>query len=585
MHKTIAKAMFSNNFSRDRNLVIIVVDIRSIPLLGLPKSVTVMWFFYAKIAIRYPMRQNHAILRLNESTQEDNFMTMKSASRSNEASKSNQKKPASRSRRRPRGVPTALVAALLVVAIFFGGLVGFVVANKTNSYRAKLETANARITELENILTMMGFSEGVSDPGDFIFDDSGTDDEQYDLSGDTVDDSSVLWNEDGFVSGMLEETGEEVVVAEFNGGQLLSSEVIAPYNDQLATEAFGYGDTDVDAAETLQTVMENLVADKICYLKAEELGLTTLTAEDDQAIAESCEADFKEQKDFYRDSVNTTGMTDEDADAAVVAYLQDEIGISLESMIEEATQAYWRTKLFNEVTKDVTVTDEEVQAAYDSLLADQKVRFAEYPDDYEFAIMSGETIAYNLEGYRYVKHILLSFDDPEVATQVEDLYYQISELDPATDFEQITALQEELNGYYTELDAQAETIIAELNAGADFDALIEKYGEDEAAEYEPVKSVGYTVSAASVNQFSDDFIEGCMMLEKVGDVSVPIHSVGGVHIIKYVGDVVPGEVALDSIRSTIESEVLSDKQDSAYVEQEAQWITAADAKYYPERLQ
>lgn len=510
-------------------------------------------------------------------------MTMKSTPKS-----TGKKKPQTASkprRRRSRGVPAALVAALLIIAIFFGGLVGFVVANKTNTFRAQLDTANARITELENILTMMGFSEGVSDPSDFIFDDTDSSDELGDLSGETVDESSVLWNEDGLVGGMLEETGEEIVVAEFNGGQLLSSEVINPYNDQLATEAFGFGDVETDAADTLQMVMETLVADKICYLKAEELGLTTLSEADNQAILESCEADFKEQMDFYRDSVNLTGMTDEEAEAAVIAYLQDEIGITLEGMIEEATQVYWRSKLFDEVTKDVTVTAEEVQAAYDALLADQKERFGEYPDDYEFAIMSGETIAYNLEGYRYVKHILLTFDDPEVATKVEDLYYQISELDPSADFEQITALQEELNGYYTELDAEAEAIVAELNAGADFDALIEKYGEDEAMEYEPVKSIGYTVSATSVNQFSDDFIEGCMMLENIGDVSVPLHSVGGVHIIKYVGDAAPGEVPLDSIRSVLEAEVLADKQEESYVEQEAQWIVDANATYYPERLQ
>lgn len=508
-------------------------------------------------------------------------MTMKSAPKAPA-----KKKSASKSRRRrPRGVPAALVAVLLVIAIFFGGLVGFVVANKTNSFRAQLDSANARITELENILTMMGFSEGISDPGDFIFDDSGLDDEAIDLSGDVIDDSSILWNEDGLVSGMLEETGEEVVVAEFAGGQLLSSEVINPYNDQLATEAFGYGDADVDAGETLQMVMETLVADKICYLKAEEMGLTTLTEADNQAILESCEYDFKEQMDFYRDSVDITGMTDEEADAAVAAYLDSEIGITLEAMIEEATQAYWRTKLFDEVTKGVTVTPEEVQTAYNELLADQKQRFAEYPDDYEFAIMSGETIAYNLEGYRYVKHIMLTFDDPDVATQVEDLYYQISELDPEADFEQITALQEQLNGYYTDLDAEAEAIVAELNAGADFEALIEKYGEDEAMDYEPVKSLGYTVSAVSVSAFSDEFIEGSMMLENVGDVSVPIRSVGGVHIIKYIGDAVPGDVPLDSIRSIIEAEVLAEKQEIAYVEQEAQWITAANAVYYPERLQ
>lgn len=508
-------------------------------------------------------------------------MTMKSNPKATD-----KKKPASKSRRRrrARGVPAALVAALLVIAIFFGGLVGFVVANKTNSYRAQLETANARITELENILTMMGFSEGISDPDDFIFDDSGMEDEAIDMSGKTPNDSSILWNEDGFVGGMLEETGEEIVVAEFNGGQLLSSEVINPYNDQLATEAFGYGDADVDAAETLQIVMENLVADKICYLKAEEMGLTTLTEADNQAILENCEYDFNEQMNFYRDSVDLTGMTEEEAEAAVVAYLRDEIGITLEAMIEEATQSYWRNKLFNEVTKDVTVTPEEVQAAYDALLADQKERFAEYPDEYEFSIMSGETIAYNLEGYRYVKHIMLTFDNPDVATAVEDLYYQISELNPESDFEQITALQEQLNGYYTELDAEADAIVAELNAGADFDTLIEKYGEDDGMNYEPVKTVGYTVSAAS-ESFSDEFIEGCMMLENIGDVSVPLHSVGGVHIIKYVGDAAAGEVPLDSIRSIIEAEALAEKQEEAYIDIEAQWIVEADAKYYPERLQ
>lgn len=513
--------------------------------------------------------------------------THKSGSRdSGKPVNSNKKKPASKSRRcRVRGVPGALVAVLLIIAVFFGGLAGFVVANKTNTLRPQLEAATARINELENILTMMGFSEGISNPSDFIFDDSDNSDEVADLSGETVDESSVLWNEDGLVSGMLEETGEAIVVAEFNGGTLLSSEVINPYNDQLATEAFGFGDAEVDAADTLLTVMENLVADKICYMKAEELGLTTLTDADKQAIEASCKVDFQEQVDFYRDSVDLTGMTAEEADAAVVAYLRDEIGISFESMVEESTQAYWRAKLFDEVTKDVTVTPEEVQNAYNALLADQQERFAEYPDDYEFAILSGETIAYNLGNYRYIKHIMLTFDDPDVATQVEDLYYQISELDPATDFEQITALQTELDGYFADLDAQADSIVAELNAGADFDALIEKYGDDEAMDYEPVKTTGYIVSPTSVNQFSEDFIEACMMLPNVGDVSVPIRTSGGVHIVKYLGDTVPGAVPIDSIRTILEAEVLAEKQDTVYVEQEAQWIVDANPKYYPENLQ
>ncbi len=506
------------------------------------------------------------------------------ANKSSSNNRSEQTRSRSARRRRPRGVPHAVVAALLVITIFFGGLLGFVIANKTNTYHQQLTAAQARIVELENLLTMMGFSEGISDPNDFVFDDSDESDELGDLAGDSANQSTVLWNEDGLISGMLEDSGEPITVAEFNGGELLSTEVIEPYNDQLATEAFGFGDAEQDSGNTLQTVMETLVADKISYLKAQELGLTELTDADLAALTAEMQTYYDEQKAFYRDTVDVTGMTEAEADAALDAFLKDEIGITLESLIEEEKDEYWRTKLFNEVTKSETATAEEVQSAYDSLLADQKARFAEYPDDYEFAIMSGETIAYNLPGYRYVKHILLTFDNPQDAIAVEDLYAQIAELNAETDFEQITALQEQLNGYYTALDAKADAIIAELNAGADFDALMLQHGQDEDMAVEPAKTTGYTVSADSL-RFSADFVEGCMMLENVGDISVPIHTVSGVHIIKHVGDVTPGEVSIDAIRATLEAEVLAEKQELSYVEQEAQWITDAAVKYYPERLQ
>lgn len=485
-------------------------------------------------------------------------------------------------RRRAPGVPAALVAGLLVIALFFGGLMGFVAANKTNTYRSQLAAAQEEIVSLRNTLTMLGFSD-TSNLGDFAFDDSGTADEFGDLSGAGADDGNgVLWNGDGLAGGMMEDGGEPVVVAEFNGGELLSSEVVEPYNDEIASQAFGFADASSDSAQILQSVMENLVADKIARKKAEELGLTELTAEDTAAIEASMQASFDEQKALYKTSVDTTGMTAEQADEAVTKYMEQEIGLTLSGLIEAEKTNYWREKLFNEVTKDVTATDEEIQASYDDLLASQTQLFTESPDDYEFAIMSGEIITYNLEGYRRVKHILLTFDNPDDADKAEALMEQIALLDPAADGEQIAALQEELDALYAALDQEAEGILAELEAGADFDDLIAKYGEDDNVE---ANSKGYYVSANSTNQFTGDFVEGCMMLENIGDVSVPVHSVSGVHIIKYVGDVTPGAVPLADLRGEIEAEVLADKRESDFVDQEAQWITDADVKYYPERLQ
>ena len=69
-----------------------------------------------------------------------------------------------------------------------------------------------------------------------------------------------------------------------------------------------------------------------------------------------------------------------------------------------------------------------------------------------------------------------------------------------------------------------------------------------------------------------------MMLENVGDVSVPVRSVGGVHIIKYVADVEPGDVPLEDVRESIESSVLATNKGKHYEEVVSQWVAEANAK-------
>lgn len=501
----------------------------------------------------------------------------------------NVKRPvtAQRKRRgRNTGVPTALVAALLVLAIFFGGLFGFIIANSTNSYREQLETAKARITELENTMTMMGFSEGEDDPAVWTFDDTGDSDEFGDLSGFNAGaNSEILWGNTGLGEDMMQYTGESIVVAEFDGGQVTSDEVIEPYNEQVAAQVFGFSDAADVSGDTLASVIKELTAEKIAYKKAEEMGLTKLTAEDEAKLEAAAEGYFAEQANFYAASVDTTGMSEDEAKAAIVAYMKDELGVTVESMTEELKDGYWREKLYNEIVKDVTVTDAEIQAKYDSMLASQKEQFTQYPDDYAFAVMSGQTVAYNLEGYRRVKHVLIAFDSTEATEQAIALTEQIKALNPETDMDKITELQGQLDTLYVSAEAKAEEVLKELEAGADFDALVEKYGMDDGMKYEPAKSRGYYVSASSVDMYDADFVEGAMMLEAAGQVSTPVRSTSGVHIIKYEADVPAGDVQLSELKAQLEGEVLAEKQEQYYADQTAQWLTEANAQYYPERMQ
>ena len=66
------------------------------------------------------------------------------------------RKPAQKKRRRPAGVPTALVVVLLVLSLVIGALGGFAVARKADPTRAALERAEQRSRELENILIAIG---------------------------------------------------------------------------------------------------------------------------------------------------------------------------------------------------------------------------------------------------------------------------------------------------------------------------------------------------------------------------------------------------------------------------------------------
>lgn len=505
--------------------------------------------------------------------------TMPKNNAANAAPKSG--KPTMKRRRRRSGVPAALVALLVVVSLFFGGLIGFIGANSTNTYREDLEVAKARISELENTLTMIGYSEDA----EWVFDDTDLSDEFSDLSGFSSNSGNeVLWNDSNLSDNMLNYTGEPVAVAEFDGGEVMSNEVIDPYNEALNSQIFGFGSSDDVSGDLMTQVLQELVAEKIVYNKAAEMGLTELSEADISAIEAEAQASYAEQKEFYAYSVDTGDMSEQEADAALDDFMANTVGVTATGIAEEMRTEYWKQKLYDAISADVTVSEEEIQAAYEDQLEYQQEMFTQYRSEYEYAVMSEQTIVYQPEGFRYIKHIMLPFTDDDTAEQVVDLTDQIAQLNPETDMEQISALQTQLDSYYADLEAQAESILAELNAGADFDALVEQYGADEGMNYEPVKTNGYAVAADST-MWSQDFVEGCMMLDTVGAISTPVRTVSGVHIIKYVADVPAGAVPLESVRSQIEADVLTSAKDLAYETQVAEWLEAANVQYYPERLQ
>ena len=425
---------------------------------------------------------------------------------------------------------------------------------------------------------------------EFIFDDGAGSDGLDDLSGTFADaeesDWGSLggWEDETVLEGTLTEPEAPVVVAEFNGGQLMSSEVIPEYNDQLTTQIFaGYAAEDI-ADDLLQEVLSYMVSDKIIAVKAQEAGMDTLTSEDLVAINAEANDIYDELVSYYTDFVAEDGMTDEESVAAAKEYLETEEGTTLESITQELKDTWWAQKFYDYTVKDVTVTDAEVQEQYNAILADQQEMFETYPEEYEYAAYTGETILYNLDGYRAVKHILIPFEDEESAAAAMDLMDQIEQLNPETDYETIVEYQAQLDTLFEPLEATANEVVARLQDGDKFESLMAEYSADVDSLVEPLSKTGYFISA-DTQLWSAEFIEGSMMLENVGDVSAPLRSASGLHIVQYASDIKPGAVSITEVYEALKQETLDLKQSDYYEAQRDVWLTEADAKFYPERLQ
>ena len=104
---------------------------------------------------------------------------------------------------------------------------------------------------------------------------------------------------------------------------------------------------------------------------------------------------------------------------------------------------------------------------------------------------------------------------------------------------------------YAAIQPTVDEVLEKIDAGEDFDALIEQYGQDPGMETSPAKEDGYPVSADSTNWVTE-FRDAAMALENVA-IDIRIGSEYGIHIIKYVSDAAEGEVGLDAVREALEA--------------------------------
>ena len=396
---------------------------------------------------------------------------------------------------------------------------------------------------------------------------------------------------------------EKQIVAEFGeGGIIWLDDAQAQYDEASAMYA-QYGiPVENYAAEIKESILEGMVRQAVLDAKAEEMGLSALDEDTLADLTAQANDDLEMYIGYYSSYFASEGASDEENREATIQGLAEN-GISVDMLLESRVKNYVSEQLHDVITKDVAVTDEEIQAKYQAMIEEDKENYD--GDDYAYnsALSEQAVIAWNPEGYRTVKHVLVKFDDAqaqeysELQSTLESLNAELEALDnpeEAAEEEAAPRTREEIQtdignigvsieALYSTLMPRAQEVIDAFNAGTDIDTLIDQYGEDPGMTAEPAKSQGYAVAENST-YWDPAFTEGAMSIAEVGQISEPVRGQYGIHIIYYLADITPGEVPFEDIQEGVAAAALEDKISKTYDDQVNAWIEEASPVYHLDRF-
>lgn len=403
---------------------------------------------------------------------------------------------------------------------------------------------------------------------------------------------------------------ERQILAEYGDGSIIwRDDAMAEYDAAMEYYAqYAQYGLDVSAYEDQikQDILTTLVQEAVLDEKAAELGVDRLSDEEQANLQSEAAANFENYIESYKSYFAAEDATDEEAREQTIAAMES-YGMTQEVLYQQMLDSYVSEQLHAVVVDGVDATDEDVQARYEAKVAEDE---AQYADDraYNNARSAGTAIAWNPEGYRAVKQVLIGFDDEQSArySELQDTLDSLNDelealdapagetADAAAEPTEAPRTREEIQAdigrvgaekeaLYSELLPRAQEVIDAFNAGEDIDALIEKYNSDPGMTREPTASQGYAVAATST-AWDAAFTEGAMSIESVGQISAPLYGAYGIHILYYMADITPGAVPLEDIRDAVYEEALTEKINATYDAQVEAWVEEAAPVYHLDRF-
>ena len=307
----------------------------------------------------------------------------------------------------------------------------------------------------------------------------------------------------------------------------------------------------------------------------------------------------------------TDESSEEDKTAAradALSYIESNYGYTEESYIAEVLENTPLNDAYNAIIEelkasrpDLTATEEEILAAYNDTVNEEMEYVGNDAGMYEmYQNYYNYTFHYIPEGYRGVTHILLKVDQ-ELLDNWTDLSARLEESREETEStgesgepaetEQPAETEEPVTEEMVEaarqaiLDSQKETldaIKAKLENGVSFEDLIAEYGTDPGMQTESNLKNGYPIHADSII-YDANFTKAAAALEKVGDVSDPVISSFGIHILHYLRDIPAGAIEItEEQKEQLKADIESERISLAFSEYYDQWLASSDVVWTEE---
>ncbi len=372
--------------------------------------------------------------------------------------------------------------------------------------------------------------------------------------------------------------------------------------------------TDEEKLRQRDETINRFIGVGLIEMKLRDAGKDDFTAEEEETLRAAAMSQYEAmwQGIWQRAQQSDQGFTEDQ----VTEFMQEQ-GYTSDAIYEELKADERRHRAVALFCPNMTLTEDMVEKYYEAefLLPDRQ-RYENDLDLYEQEILANHNEAfYTPAGYRAIQQVLLDYPDEvtrglrnenahvnEAARAVAEAVQKVTEAalsgdswddvaEPRAEYDEaLEALKSAQQAYTDKRKALAlplvretvEAINAEIDAGIDFNSIINKYSTDK--NEQNLDKGGYPVHPDSKN-WPGEFLEAVGKLEKPGDTSGPVLTDMGIHILYYASDIPEGPHELTAEeRSALNASALYYYQTLELEKQMEDWMDEYEIETHPELL-